>query len=44
MADFLATHMNATDKEGNYDFQKLGKAMARKANALFKIDRLEESI
>lgn len=31
-------------KEGSYDFQKLGKAMARKANALFKLDRLEESI
>lgn len=31
-------------KEGGYDFQKLGKAMARKANALYKLDRLEESI
>ena len=31
-------------KEGNYDFQKLGKAMARKANALFKLDRHDESI
>lgn len=31
-------------KDGGYDFQKLGKAMARKANALFKQDKLEESI
>ena len=31
-------------REGGYDFQKLGKAMARKANALFKLDRMEESI
>lgn len=31
-------------KEGGYDYVKLGKAMARKANALFKLDRLEESI
>ena len=25
-------------KQGGYDFQKLGKAMARKANALFRMD------
>ena len=31
-------------KDGNYDFQKLGKAMARKANALFKQDKCDESI
>jgi len=31
-------------KEGGYDFTKLGKAMARKANALFKQDKLVESI
>ena len=31
-------------KEGSYDYAKLGKAMARKANALFKKDMLEESI
>lgn len=31
-------------KEGNYDFQKLGKAMARKANALFKKGMMDESI
>ena len=34
----------AMAKEGPYDFVKLGKAMARKANALFKKDMLEESI
>ena len=34
----------AISKEGNYDFVKLGKAMARKAGALFKKDMLEESI
>lgn len=31
-------------KEGPYDFQKLGKAMARKANALFMQNKLDESI
>lgn len=31
-------------KEGGYDYQKLGKAMARKANALFKKDMLTESL
>ena len=34
----------ALSKEGAYDYVKLGKAMARKANALFKKDMLEESI
>ena len=34
----------ALSKEGSYDYVKLGKAMARKANALFKKDMLEESI
>ena len=28
-------------KEGSYDYAKLGKAMARKANALFKKDLLD---
>lgn len=36
--------MITLSKDGGYDFQKLGKAMARKANALFKQDKLEESI
>lgn len=31
-------------KEGGYDYAKLGKAMARKASALFHKDMLEESI
>jgi len=31
-------------KEGSYDYAKLGKALARKANALYKKDMLEESI
>lgn len=31
-------------KEGPYDFQKLGKAMARKANALFMQNKCDESI
>jgi len=34
----------ALSKEGNYDYVKLGKAMARKANCLFRKDMLEESI
>ena len=34
----------ALSREGAYDFAKLGKAMARKANALFKLDRLDDSI
>merc|ERR1719188_566167 len=31
-------------KQGGYDFQKLGKAMARKAAALFQKGQLDESI
>jgi len=31
-------------KEGYYDYKKLAKAFARKANALFKQDKYEESI
>ena len=34
----------AISKEGYYDFKKLGKAFARKANALFKIGEFDESI
>ena len=30
--------------EGNYDYVKLAKAMARKANALLKQDKFDESI
>lgn len=31
-------------KGKSYDYTKLAKAMARKANALFKLGRLDESI
>ena len=33
-----------TTKNGNYDYIKLGKAKARKANALFKQGKHDESI
>ena len=29
---------------GGYDFVKMGKAMARRANALFKLGKLQESL
>jgi len=31
-------------KQGNYDYVKLSKAMARKANALLSLKRFDESI
>jgi len=31
-------------KGKSYDYVKLGKSMARKANALFKLGRFDESI
>jgi stress-induced-phosphoprotein 1 len=31
-------------ESGGYDFEKMGKAMARKANALFKQGKMDESL
>lgn len=36
--------INKARESGNYDFVKMGKALARKANCLFKMDKLDESI
>jgi tetratricopeptide (TPR) repeat protein len=36
--------INKARESGNYDFVKIGKTLALKANCLFKMDKLDESI
>jgi stress-induced-phosphoprotein 1 len=36
--------INKARESDNYDFVKMGKALARKANCLFRMDKLDEAI